>query len=489
MDIAVLDREIARQQTIYESLPILSDVTRSDVLYYDKRGPEQLVVAFHAQPHSIESLYPENRRDYTLTPVRDSLLDRALRYGVHSHKLHTGNGRDPRHEEVVPVRNPAGAIVGVLAIESSAIEYIAFRNRGRALHQTLYELKEAVARGEVKGASSLRPFTARDGLVAIGPDLRVRYVSNIAEGFYRKLGVTGKLVGERIDALETGDEQVIGHAFEEGTCVEREDPVRDGVWLRRVIPLALSANQIERTRAWLSLSPAPGQGKSSLLLIRDVTLDRHQEANQVHLDAMIREIHHRVKNNLQTIVSLTRVEARRAQSDETKRALDELGNRIFAVAQVHDSLSLDHDNAIQLKDVGRQIAKQVRDSLLPSDTKISIDVEGDPLRLPPRQATAVALIINELVQNAVEHAFEPEEAGYIRIQLEDAPDGARIRVADSGRGLPEGVDWRNPQTLGLKIVQDLSRDLRGNFDARSQTPPAHGLIAELSLSRSTPGGN
>ena len=481
MDIAVLDREIARQQTIYESLPILSDVTRSDVLYYDVRTPVQLVVAFHAQPHSIASLYSENRKDSALAPPPNSLLERAVRYGVHAQKLSASNGYAPMHQEVLPVRNPQGTIVGALSIESSAVEYNAFRHRGRALAQALYAFKESVARGDVKGSGNLTAFTARDGLLVVDHKLRIRYVSNIAEGFYHNLGVRQRLVGERIDALETGDEQLLWRAFAEGACLEQEDRVRDAIWLRRAIPLTPAGGPGGRPSALLPR-------KTALLLIRDVTLDRHQAANQVRLDAMIREIHHRVKNNLQTIVSLTRVEARRAQSEETKRALDELSNRIFAVAQVHESLSLDHESAIQLKDVARQIARQVRESLLPRDSKVSIDAEGDPLRLPPRQATAMALIINELVQNAVEHAFEPEEGGYVRIQLEDAPDHIRLAVVDSGRGLPEGLDWRNSPNLGLKIVQNLAKELHGAFEVRSQTAPARGLIAELKVSKVLPGG-
>ncbi len=489
MDIAVLDREIARQQTIYESLPILSDVTRSDVLYYDVRALDQFVVTFHAQPHSIASLYSENRKGFTLAPARESLLDRAARYGAHTHKpMAASNGHAPTHQEVVPVRNLVGAITGVLSIESSAIEYVAYRNRGLALHQTLHVFKEMIARGEIKHAISLSPFSARDGMVVIGRDLRIRYHSNIAEGFYRKLNITQRLVGERIDALETGDEQLVWQAWDERVCIEQEDLVRDAVWLRRVIPLAPTTTERARTRGWLSLSNEPRETRQALLLIRDVTIDRRQEANQVRTDAMVREIHHRVKNNLQTIVSLTRVEARRAQSDETKRALDELSNRIFAVAQVHESLSLDHDSAIQLKDVSKQIAKQVQESLLPRDSKISIEVEGDALRLPPRQATAAALIINELVQNAVEHAFEPDETGYVRIQLEDTPERARVTVVDSGRGLPSDADWRDSPNLGLKIVQNLAQELRGSFEVRNQSAPAHGVVAELSLSKILSGG-
>lgn len=477
MDTVVLDREVARQQSILDALPILADVTRSDVLYYEGATPDQLVVIAHAQPHTIHSLYPENLNGQAYALPRSAPLARTIRFGTHEHAVVKvfSNGAAPVHQEVLPLKNHRGLVIGALSIETLITEFESQRTRERALRLALHYLKQAVVNGRVQGAARLSPFTARDGLVSVDRDRRIRYLSKIAEGMYSRLNLSTPLLGKTIDSLETGDEHLIGEAMRECACLEREEAVRDAIWLRKVIPIAPGANE----RA---------EPKLALLLIRDVTQERHKEREQVRLEAMIREIHHRVKNNLQTIISLTRMDARRAQVAETRRALEQMSNRIFAVAQVHESLSVDHDAAIQLKDVSRQIAQQIRESLMPLDSPISIEVEGDALSLAPKQATACALIINELVQNAVEHAFAPGAAGYIRIQLEDTPERVRIAVVDNGRGLPDGFDWQQSQSLGLRIVHTLAQELRGEFTLANQPGPSHGLIAQIRLSRMLPGG-
>ncbi|MEP7199619.1 MAG: sensor histidine kinase, partial [Chloroflexota bacterium] len=483
------DREIARQQSIFDALPLLADLLRSDVLYYDGVHRAHLVVAVHAQPHTAASLYAENRKDQAQASDKQSLLARAGKYGTREEGVVNwlDNGAAPIHQEVLPLRDDLGAVMGLLSIETAHVEYLSYRNRGTQYHRALKVLKDMVARGALGGVASLSPFTARDGLVIVGRDMRIRYVSNIAEGLYGKFGIAHKLIGERIDALETGDEQLIWQALHERQCYEREDAVRDAVWIRKAIPLWSTSPPPARPRGWLTLMGGLPTARYVLLLISDVTLERHKAQDQIRLETMIKEIHHRVKNNLQTIISLARVEARRAQSAETKRALEELTNRIFAVAQVHEFLSADNSGVIQLKEVSRQIAKQVRDSLLPTDARISIEVEGDSVRLPPRQATACALIVNELVQNAVEHAFA-DGVGYIRIQLEDSPTRVRIAVVDNGRGLPVGFDWRRSQSLGLKIVHTLVHDLHGELTLSNQTGSAHGLVAQITLSRMLSGG-
>ncbi len=490
MDAAVLDSEIARQQAILDALPILADVMRSDVLFYDHIAPDQLEVMYHAQPHSIASLYADNCKGELRPLVKASVLAKAIKHGLRGHGTLdlVGDGAAPVHQEVLPVRDTMGGIIGALSIETSQIAHVSYRNRGSAYHRAITLFTEMVARGELQGAQPFSPFTNQDGVVIVGRDLRLRYVSNLAESFYRQLGITEKLVGRRVDSLETGDEQLVWRAFQERIGVEQEEPVRDRIWVRKAIPLIPNSPGRHRQQRWLTLAGALPSPTQVLLLIHDATLDRQKEQDQIRLEAMIREIHHRVKNNLQTIISLARFQVRRAQTPETRQALADFSNRVFAVAQVHEFLAADGLAAIQLKEVCRQIAARVRESLIPPDSRISIEVEGDTVRLSARQATACALIVNELVQNAVEHAFEPESAGYIRIRLEDGADRVWISVVDNGRGVPEGFDWQHTDSLGLKIVRTLAQDLHAEVGLTNQTRPAHGLIARIAFSKISSGG-
>ena len=486
MDTAVLEREIAREQSIIDAVPILADLLHADVMCFDGAGSE-LRVTTHAQPHSSASLYFENRKDQSVRPEKDSPLARAIR--GHSRSQGTVTMADGAivHQDFWPLVNSMGLPHGVLCIETAQREFESLQSRVPALKGALGTLTDMVVRGDLRAACRLHPFEARDGLLVVGRDLKVQYVSNIAEGMYGKLGITRKLTNSRIDALETGDERLVWQALRERQCLEREEPVRESIWVRKVIPLIHGRPRPLFQRGFHSLTDILPEPKSVLLLISDVTQERERQADKLRLETLSKEIHHRVKNNLQTIISLTRVQARRAQSPETKLALDEVNNRIFAVAQVHEFLSASDSELIQLKEVSRKIAKQVRESLLPKESRISIEVEGDAVSLAPRQATACALIVNELVQNAVEHAFEGAD-GLIRIQLEDIPEGVRIVVVDDGRGLPPGFEWRHSESLGLKIVHTLVQDLRGELRLKNLESPAHGLVAQVTLSKMLSGG-
>jgi two-component sensor histidine kinase len=481
VDIAVLDREVARQQAMLDAITILADITRSDVFFLDGLTPDRFTVEAHAQPHSIISLYSDNQKGHTLYPEPDSAIVRAFKSRKPAAEM-IGPG-DERSgtacREAWPVIDRDRQLIGVLVVETARVEYENQQRRKGSMPKAIYLLKDMVARGDLRGTTALSRGTASEGMLLVGRDLRIHYANSIAQEIYERVGVGQSLTRMRLGALETSDDILVAQAFESSACVEREETVREAIWVRRALPLIDAPS---RGTAWTINSDKLPPPRAVLLLVRDVTVQRMRQEDLQRLERVSKEIHHRVKNNLQQIISLTRFESRRAQQAETKRALDDLSNRIFAVAQVHEYLSAGNLDEIQLKDVCKQIAIQMRDNLLPRDSRISIEVEGDPLKLDPRQATLCALIVNELVQNAVEHAFD-EKGGIIRIQLEDSPERVRIAVVDNGRGLPPGFEWRHSNSLGLKIVHMMVPDLHAELRLRNQEGPAHGLVAQFTFTK------
>ena len=197
--------------------------------------------------------------------------------------------------------------------------------------------------------------------------------------------------------------------------------------------------------------------------------------------AMIQEVHHRVKNNLQNIAAILRIQARRVESDEARQHLTEAVNRVLSMSVIHEFLSQDEHRPINIKDVCKRIAGQVQQVSGNVDQTVTVQVTGPNIRLPASQATPVAMVINELLLNAVEHGLSDRAQGEINIVLDDLGDAVRIIVGDNGGGLPPGFDpAQQTSSLGLHIVHTLvTDDLKGSLIMHSVWPEnaADGSIA------------
>ena len=197
-----------------------------------------------------------------------------------------------------------------------------------------------------------------------------------------------------------------------------------------------------------------------IAMLRDVSDLRRRDRMLVTKDATIREIHHRVKNNLQTIAALLRLQARRLQSDEARSALEESERRIRSIAVVHETLSRDAADVVPFDDIVRPLARLVEEASIAPEARVSFVVEGHVGDLPGDLATPLAVVLNELMQNAVDHAFpapsdgRPVE-GRVRVALHRTSETLEVVVADDGVGLPEGFDLETSAGLGLSIVHTL----------------------------------
>lgn len=180
--------------------------------------------------------------------------------------------------------------------------------------------------------------------------------------------------------------------------------------------------------------------------------------------AVIQEMHHRVKNNLQQIASLVRLQTHFSKYDTADQALNDTLNRILAIAAVHELLSRDDLDTVSIKKVAEQILTATKQSVVSPDKHLVTHVEGEDIRLQLNQATSLALVINELVQNAVEHGFKAIDEGRIDIRLEADDELVCVTVTNDGQPLPSEFDPARTSSLGLRIVTDLVRGgLGGTF--------------------------
>ncbi len=180
-------------------------------------------------------------------------------------------------------------------------------------------------------------------------------------------------------------------------------------------------------------------------------------------ETLLQEMHHRVKNNLQQVASLLRLQKRQSHYKSLDDALNDTLGRIEAIASVHELLSRDDLDHIDLKHLCDMLINHQQQSFILPGKSLAFSVRGNPISLATVQATQVALILNELIQNAVTHGFKVKNEGEVHLSLESQPDGTvDIWVSNSGDSLPEDFDQFKGR-LGLQIIDSLAKSLGGHF--------------------------
>jgi|CXWL01.1.fsa_nt_gi PAS domain S-box-containing protein len=212
-------------------------------------------------------------------------------------------------------------------------------------------------------------------------------------------------------------------------------------------------------------------GRAPLVsVVLDITERRRaDEAVRASLrdkEALLKETHHRVKNNLALIASLMRLEAGRSRVAETKTALEEMQARISSVALLNQTLYQSGSyTTVQLADYLKQVATQVFRAQGPDSAAVRLALDLAPVEVQTAQAIPCGLIVNELITNSLKHGFADGSAGDVSVSLRRGTDGSvNIRVVDSGVGLPQDFATRRITSLGLQLVGDLSKQLRGSLD-------------------------
>lgn len=335
-----------------------------------------------------------------------------------------------------------------------------------------HELYRMVAEGNFpyKDAGSLFDPAPRvgDGLIRIDVNGTISYASPNARSAFSRMGWSNELIGYSL-----GD---IAHQLARESVDASDESVKG-----RLSGRALRRVEVENPGGTIDLIVLPilaGQDRTgAIVLLNNVTELRRRERELVTKDATIREIHHRVKNNLQTVSALLRLQARRIDNPEASQALNEAVRRIASIALVHETLSGGSDASVGFDDVLDRLVSHALE-LTPRLNEITISRTGQLGSVDPRIATPLALVITELIYNALEHGLEVEGTE-LTIAIERDSDRAHVTIIDDGVGLPAGFDLTQSSNLGLQIVRTLTEnELRGTLSLISNSEETR---AELSF--------
>jgi two-component system, sensor histidine kinase PdtaS len=383
------------------------------------------------------------------------------------------SGAAPRRREVIPVRHD-GVTVAVLAKDTN----LAVTRSPSTLELTYLDIAADLCLMVSAGTfppqklqdAEMSPRVG-DGLVRLDGAGRATYASPNALSAYRRLGVSGDVVGADLAELTRGasTDRVAGEAVAAGITAAVAGRFPD--------PMDVEGSAATMLLRALPLQ-APGGEAGALVLVRDVTDVRRRDRALLTKDATIREIHHRVKNNLQTVAALLRLQARRMTEPAARAALEESVRRVASIAVVHETLAGSREDVVQVDDVLDRVLPMLGDLTVvgPAARARRVGAFGE---LPAATATPLVMAVTELLQNAAEHAFGDGEPGTIELVAERDGDDLVVRVRDDGLGLPEGFDPATSDGLGLQIVRTLvTGELGGEL---SMGPAVDGRGTEVVL--------
>ena len=380
------------------------------------------------------------------------------------------DGDLPIRREAIPIRidGPDQDVFAVLGKDANLASVRTPSQLELVYLQTAADLSAMVAdgtfpnrdAGEEEGAGP----RVGDGVLRLEPDGTIIYASPNSLSAFSRLGITGTVVGEPLHELTSG---VTDDPFDASDLGEAVEAAIDGGQ-----PATIEVDGGGATVRFRAIPLRPrGETLGALLLMQDVTELRRRDRALMSKDATIREIHHRVKNNLQTVAALLRLQARRVAVPEARTALEESMRRVASIALVHETLSVSVDEEVDFDEVVDRLLGMLAD-VMGSTGRIKLRRDGTFGELPAEVATALVLVITELVQNALEHAFPDGASGSVLVSATRSRTQMELRVDDDGAGLPAGFGPTSGE-LGLQIVRTLvAGELSGTVALERRDPEA-----------------
>ncbi|CAN2242157.1 sensor histidine kinase [Candidatus Planktophila dulcis] len=455
--------QIHRLRELVADWQLLSDLSFADLILWVplrkdfKSWPTGYVAVAHIRPTTAATLFPHDvigdEISYGARPHIDQALSDAE---IVRDTQPEAMGEFMVKEETIPVM-VGDQVIGVISRHRNS-ELMRQPSRLELNYREIaHNLYRMIAEGTFPypDAGSLFDPAPRvgDGLIRLDVNGVISYASPNSRSAFSRLGWVSEVEGHVLGDVAQSLARVRPDAHEETIALGLT-----GKALKRV--------EIENVGGTIDFTVLPlmrsGDRIGAIVMLNNVTELRRRERELVTKDATIREIHHRVKNNLQTVSALLRLQARRIEDPGASAALNEAVRRIASIALVHETLSNSRDSSVAFDDVLDSLVTHALE-LSPRMNELRIDRTGSFGSLEPRIATPLALVITELIHNALEHGLAQEGLA-LGIHVSSVASELSVTISDDGVGFPEGFDIATSPNLGLQIVRTLTEnELRGTL--------------------------
>ena len=462
---ALTDEDDGHIAELLAQWQLLSDLSFADlILWIPKRKdyqswPSGYIAMAHIRPTTAATVFPSDVIGNEINWGENQRMDQVLKTGE------IDRDTDPElkgeiwiKEEIVPVFYD-GKVIAVItrhrnaeAMRSPSKLELNYREIAHKIYRMLSEGNFPVKNSIYRAESAPR---VGDGLIRLDANGSITYASPNGISALNRAGYNGELEGISLGAIVESIKASSANPTDEnwklilsGKTLRREEFENSGgIFDLLVIPLVESNTHI-----------------GAITLIHNVTELRRKDRALVSKDATIKEIHHRVKNNLQTVSALLRLQSRRVEDPAAQAALDEAVRRVASIAIVHETLAISSAESVDFDQVFDRI---VQNAIEISSRKIELEKDGEFGIFDNQKATPLALIITELIHNALEHGLE-KSGSKLTIAIEKSSNQTIIRVIDDGVGLPEGFNIESSSNLGLQIVKTLTEnELKGSINISS----------------------
>ena len=349
---------------------------------------------------------------------------------------------DKQRQHVFPIVDNGGRIIGGISFTLSSSIKIEQYEQEYVLSDTMQRLMLTATDEQIL---SYEPMSYFDGLIIFDDTYKILYANDAAMKLVDVLGFDRRLVGSSI-LSSTLKMSAIQQVLSDRSILTNEEIYQDMVIRQHMIPIAMGRNE---TRCFL--------------VLHDCTRESKQQQELLVKNSIIKEIHHRVKNNLQTVAGLLRMEARRSSLPEVKQALQEGINRIESMALVHDIVSHYDEDYIGIRSIYDELCRLLRMSMVRQDQEVTFTYSGEDILISSHMASYVSLIINELISNSLEHGLDGRN-GQIHLTATDINGSIELAFSDNGKGLPSNFSFTSNKRLGLTIINNLvAHELKGSL--------------------------
>ena len=439
------EKDIDKIIKISEIIDVIAELLEADVFIDCKtRDLDTAIVVAQSKVKSRSSLYMDSIVGQFALRCNEPAVLRTLEIGMASRDLRAVTQENKTvKQQVVPIENEEGKVIAALIAEKDITEEFIEEKNMLLLSKTNDDLNS------INNKDYLQEHL-NDGIVIFNHLGKSTYLNTPATDLYKRLGYKDELIGIEFENLTIDNNVTFEDIKAMGAMKESEVTIG---WISLKIRYAITRHENDEL-------------SEVIMIITDISEAKAREKELISKSVAIKEIHHRVKNNLQTVASLLRLQSRRIEDEKSKLAFKDSISRILSIAVTHEVLAQNGVDEINIKKILSIIKDNILNLELKDTSNIEVCIIGDDITVDSDKATSIALVVNELLQNSLKHAFPHNSNGNITINVNKGRMYSSISIVDNGVGFD--IDNTRSGSLGIGIVKGIVKDkLQGQLNMQS----------------------